>query len=202
MKMRFSKFVLASSLVAMASAANAATFTGQSVNGVISTPTGTFPTLTPFASPAVVGGGVEFSTTGTDVFSQRWTFTADFSATALTITFTTPGNPNGNVSSAPAIRMAFGGFSGVTPLAFTSYACAPAASFACGTFGGGPSYTITTSTASAFNVDFTTLRTGETYVFGVLPAVPEPGTWAMMLTGFGLAGVALRRRQSARLSVI
>ena len=26
------------------------------------------------------------------------------------------------------------------------------------------------------------------------PAVPEPGTWAMMLIGFGAAGVALRRR--------
>ncbi len=26
------------------------------------------------------------------------------------------------------------------------------------------------------------------------PGVPEPATWALMLTGFGLAGVALRRR--------
>lgn len=29
------------------------------------------------------------------------------------------------------------------------------------------------------------------------PAVPEPATWALMITGFGLAGVALRRRRSA-----
>jgi hypothetical protein len=28
-------------------------------------------------------------------------------------------------------------------------------------------------------------------------AVPEPATWAMMITGFGLAGTALRRRRSA-----
>ena len=32
--------------------------------------------------------------------------------------------------------------------------------------------------------------------FGVTrPGVPEPATWALMLTGFGLAGVALRRRR-------
>lgn len=29
-------------------------------------------------------------------------------------------------------------------------------------------------------------------------AVPEPATWAMMVTGFGLLGAALRRRQYAR----
>ena len=29
----------------------------------------------------------------------------------------------------------------------------------------------------------------------VAPAVPEPATWAMMLTGFAAAGVALRRRR-------
>ncbi len=31
-------------------------------------------------------------------------------------------------------------------------------------------------------------------------AVPEPGTWAMMLGGFGLVGGAMRRRQRARVS--
>lgn len=30
----------------------------------------------------------------------------------------------------------------------------------------------------------------------VAPGVPEPATWAMMLTGFGLVGVAVRRRKS------
>ena len=30
----------------------------------------------------------------------------------------------------------------------------------------------------------------------VTPAVPEPGTWAMMLLGFGAAGYAMRRRRA------
>lgn len=34
-------------------------------------------------------------------------------------------------------------------------------------------------------------------VIGVLSAVPEPGTWALLLTGFGLSGAALRRRRAA-----
>lgn len=32
-------------------------------------------------------------------------------------------------------------------------------------------------------------------VLSVLTAVPEPATWAMLLTGFGLSGAALRRRR-------
>ncbi|MEK7429980.1 MAG: PEPxxWA-CTERM sorting domain-containing protein [Pseudomonadota bacterium] len=33
------------------------------------------------------------------------------------------------------------------------------------------------------------------YLAGAISAVPEPATWAMMITGFGLAGSALRRRR-------
>jgi hypothetical protein len=32
----------------------------------------------------------------------------------------------------------------------------------------------------------------------VLSAVPEPTTWALMLVGFGFAGMALRRRRQPR----
>lgn len=35
----------------------------------------------------------------------------------------------------------------------------------------------------------------------VLPSVPEPATWALMITGFGLVGAAMRGRRSSRLAV-
>jgi hypothetical protein len=35
------------------------------------------------------------------------------------------------------------------------------------------------------------------YSTGTTPGVPEPATWAMMITGFGLVGVAMRRRSMA-----
>ena len=37
---------------------------------------------------------------------------------------------------------------------------------------------------------------------GVTPPVPEPGTWAMMLIGFGAVGVGLRRRKRTVLQAV
>jgi hypothetical protein len=34
--------------------------------------------------------------------------------------------------------------------------------------------------------------------FNTSPAVPEPGTWALMILGFGIVGYAMRRRPSVR----
>ncbi len=35
------------------------------------------------------------------------------------------------------------------------------------------------------------------YMTGSLPAIPEPGTWAMLLAGLGLVGASARRRRAA-----
>lgn len=45
------------------------------------------------------------------------------------------------------------------------------------------------------NLHTTSYAAGE--IRGHWSAVPEPGTWALMITGFGLAGTAIRRRRTA-----
>lgn len=47
----------------------------------------------------------------------------------------------------------------------------------------------------AYDIQFGTLAVAP-------PAVPEPASWAMMIAGFGLAGVALRRRAPRRLQMV
>ena len=63
------------------------------------------------------------------------------------------------------------------------------------------------SAATAFAALLTGLQAGRAYqnvhstfapggeIRGQLAAVPEPASWAMLITGFGVAGVALRRRR-------
>lgn len=63
------------------------------------------------------------------------------------------------------------------------------------------------SPATAFAALLTGLQAGRVYlnihssfaprgeIRGQLAAVPEPASWAMLITGFGVAGVALRRRR-------
>jgi hypothetical protein len=46
-----------------------------------------------------------------------------------------------------------------------------------------------------FNIHTMAFPAGE--IRGFLIAVPEPGTWGMMILGFGIAGAALRRRRAA-----
>lgn len=52
--------------------------------------------------------------------------------------------------------------------------------------------------AFADNVTLTTTSGSTTYNFEAptAPAVPEPATWAMMISGFGLAGMGLRRSRT------
>ena len=58
-------------------------------------------------------------------------------------------------------------------------------------FGGDPGLVTLTDPT----VRFQSTGDGEGSAIGTPPPVPEPGTWAMMLMGFGAAGYAIRRRR-------
>ena len=58
-------------------------------------------------------------------------------------------------------------------------------------------YTFTASGASTV-LTFTDLNNGSPYgaaLDNVAISVPEPATWAMLISGFGVLGAALRRRR-------
>ena len=63
-----------------------------------------------------------------------------------------------------------------------------------------------TGTGNPMTLSFTNTagnQNGGLFLDGVsISAVPEPGTWAMMIGGFGLAGIALRRRRRRQISVL
>lgn len=56
-------------------------------------------------------------------------------------------------------------------------------------------YNATLSGSSSGAFGNATITGGTGILRGVSPAVPEPGTWALMLLGFGAVGVSMRRRR-------
>lgn len=62
------------------------------------------------------------------------------------------------------------------------------------------SYTFTANTAGSFQLGFATLSAdsiGPILDNVLVTQVPEPATWAMLITGFGMVGFAARRRRIA-----
>jgi hypothetical protein len=55
-----------------------------------------------------------------------------------------------------------------------------------------------TNGLSSVSFNFSGSQTFELAALRVAGAVPEPGTWAMLIAGFGFAGAALRRRRALR----
>jgi hypothetical protein len=184
--------LFAGAALAAPMAANASLI-GQTINGSLATNQGAVSTQ--FTSPAVVGAGPEFFGEYTDVFSQVWDYTVDVGADTITVGIFSPSRAgDANESSHPLVDISLSGFTGLGPMNLQSYTCV-SPGFSCTAFGPGPSVARLFSDSTSFAVGFDTVRSGETYVFGA--TVPEPGVWALMIAGFGLAGVALRRRSAA-----
>jgi hypothetical protein len=181
----------------MAGSAHAATLLGQSVSASLSSFAATS-ISDPFPSPVVTFAGTDFTGGFTDVFDQTWAITVDLTATTLTINFSTPGDAGGNVGdNSGAAIIDLTGFSGLTtPLHLESYTC-DSGSTVCGAFGPGPFDTITLSNSTTFDVNFSAIQNGDTYVFTI---VPEPATWALLMAGVAFAGASLRLRRRFRLS--
>jgi hypothetical protein len=174
-----------------------ASLIGQSISGAIVTRYG--PVTTPFT--ATVGAGPEFSGNFLTFDGEQWDVTVDVGEASISIrfldaTYPTFGflnfvHPDGGL---PVAGIALTGFSDLGPMTLQSYSCPNL--LACETPCCGPSILSLSSDNSSFDMSTDFIRSGETYVFG--PGVPEPASWALMLSGLGLAGATLRGRRRAR----
>jgi hypothetical protein len=64
-------------------------------------------------------------------------------------------------------------------------------------FSGGPMRYTKNNSGFANSTDFVGAGLSRTYSVSVESAVPEPATWGLLLVGFGMVGVAARRRSAA-----
>ena len=121
-------------------------------------------------------------TFGTAVVNGLNTFTANLTGLSLAnATLSTSALGGSNIDFTSAL------FNGV---AFT---LSPTGTFEFGSVGPVTLLAVNTLTVNGFN-------TGDgafagTLTFAAVPSVPEPATWGMMLLGFGVMGVSLRRRR-------
>jgi PEP-CTERM motif len=94
-------------------------------------------------------------------------------------------------------------FLNVSNVRTTPFAIGPNPNFTLSIFGAttaNPVMGMFSYTAPSFNIGPFVARTNRLSFTPAIAAVPEPTTWTMLITGFGLSGVLLRRRKSRRLA--
>ena len=191
--MKIAHAVAASTALVLATvSAHAASFTGQIIDGALSTdtiPGVTTQFISPIVAPGVFNGVIQ------DTFGFTWSVNVQVLSTEIVVGWTA-SDPNLSVLDQNAfITVDLSGFTGGPVLGLSDYSCTSSAA-TCDSGGGGPTVGALTSTATSFDASFDIVRSGETYTFGA--AVPEPATWAMMSLGFaGLALGGFRARRSA-----
>lgn len=143
-----------------------------------------------YSNSATVGSGVEFTHTAEDFFGQNWVLSVDVNSYQFKLTWneTTLGNDsdlNAGSDEIYGVDISFDS-SKIYALAVTDYTSTNNVTV-------GPSLlSITPTSANSVHLSFSSLNGGETYVISV---VPEPQTYAMLLAGLGLAGLAARRQR-------
>lgn len=172
--MRRSAIAAAALLTSVAMPAQAASLIGSTATASL-----LYPGSTVYAGPVsrTVGAGVEF---GPGTFAPA---AGSIDIGANTLTFFTNQTATYSTASFNGYSIDFSGRK------LTSVTLGGSSSFA-------PAFTFNGGNLS-FNVSGLSVNAGDSVVFNIAAAVPEPASWAMMIAGFGLAGAALRRRRQA-----
>ena len=192
--------VIGATALAGASGANAALYVGSTLGcfGVACAPvptqtyggltftTGSFNQADSNGFLAIGSGSPPTDTLGLFTLTGApFNYTAPSTLFTLLVTFVSPGSTSGSYSAAITGSVSGDNTGGV----FIDF---PEAA------------QLFTYTGGAFTLKVNDLGVSATSVAtpitGVLNAVPEPGTWALMLLGFGGIGLAMRRRRSPALA--
>lgn len=172
-------------------------FIGSTVSSTLTT---NFTVTMPFASAAIVGDGYEFTAAVIDEARQNWSPRVDITDTTVIIEFAS-GRLANNIRDQgldeAIFEITLSGLPNLASgLALTSYECR-STEWLC-SFPYFPSNGLfyTSFSDNSFTAAFHAIRSGDRYVFGIVPSqhVPEPG--ALGLLGVGLVGAGLARRRS------
>jgi hypothetical protein len=166
--------------------------------------------VTPFTSPAIVGSGLEFTGLVRGPRSDGiWDVWVDVRASSFSIGWVARGADVAFTahSAFTVIGLSLSGLD-FTPAAIitgvtrTDYSCTPAGTWACSM--GGAIDPVLNFTDNAIDLGFSAMRSGEIYTFDIATTestatpVPEPGSLALLGTGFATFIAGRYRRRGAR----
>lgn len=152
----------------------------------------------PVASPKTVGTGVEFTGNITDGFGQAWEISIDFMDMGFTIGFReTNGNGDANIfSDSNLLHISLGSLDLGAPISNITLSDFTCVSSGISCYVAGPLLTGGGWTATTADGYWQGVRNGDLYTFDISTSnnVPEPGSIALLLTGFLGLGISRLRK--------